>query len=189
MSDKLVRINELPPYIDGLKEKLREMNYSERTIMCVARILQRFCAFAKKADCEFYDSFAMQKFSVAYNGDNYDNKSYSYKINRPLIMLNDFIYFNTVTRQKYWTVCDFKEGYAEYFSPFMEYLISRNYANGSIKCCRSHLLRFQNYLIDNGISDFTLISHEVVRKYCDLLADYSTTTICQKCCSSNSSYT
>ena len=179
MSDKLVRIKDLPSYIDGLREKLREMNYSEGTISSTTRILLKFCKYAEETNCEFYDSFTVQNFIIINNGDDYDDKYYSHRLNRPFVMLNDFVNFNNVTRQKYWNACDFKEGYAEYFKPFIEHLMSRNFAEGSIKACRSHLLRFQHYLLDNGIASFVLISHEAVSGFCDMLAVYSTTTTCQ----------
>lgn len=176
MSKKVVQIKELPTYIGGLAEELKNMRYAESTIKSYCTVLRRFCKFAEEANIEFYDSFAVQKFVIKNNGDNFDDKYFANRFNRPFAMLDDFIHFNCVARAKYQGVCDFKSGYLEYFTPFLEYLKSRNYAEQSICNCRSHLLRFQEYMLSNEIDKLPLATHDIVRKYCDTLGVYSTTT-------------
>ncbi len=175
MSKEIVQIKELPIYIGGLEAKLKEMQYAERSIVNHLMVLRRFFRFAESNGFECYDSFAVQKFIIAYNGDDFDNKYHSYRYTRPFAMLDDFIQHKSISRQKYFKTCEFDVGFNEYFTSFLKHLESRNYAEGSVKCCRSHLLRFQ-YLIDNGIKSLSSITHSVIRDYFNTLAAFSTTT-------------
>lgn len=179
MSEKIVQITELPSYIDGLCERLKEMGYADSTIKSHQGILYKFCRYADKMQFKTFDSFAVQQFIITYNGDDYDNKYHSYRYNRPFAMLNDFIAFNSVSRQKYSTVSSFAESYSVGFTSFLEYLTRLNFSDFSIKCCRSHSLRFHDFLINNGVNDFSELNSEIVRAYCNTLSDYSTTTSSQ----------
>lgn len=179
MSKKIILIAELPSYIDGLCERLKEMGYSDGTIKTHRRTLNKFCQYADKMQFKNFDSFAIQQFVIASNADDYDNKYHSCRYNRPFAMLNDFITFNSVLRQKYSSVCSFNETFSKGFSFFLEYLARRNFSDLSIKTCRSHLLRFHDFLVSNGINDFSDLSCEIVRSYCNTLSEFSTTTSAQ----------
>ena len=179
MSKKIILIAELPSYIDGLCERLKEMGYSDGTIKTHRRTLNKFCQYADKMQFKNFDSFAIQQFVIASNADDYDNKYHSCRYNRPFAMLNDFITFNSVLRQKYSSVCSFNETFSKGFSSFLEYLARRNFSDLSIKTCRSHLLRFHDFLVSNGINDFSDLSCEIVRSYCNTLSEFSTTTSAQ----------
>ncbi|HOF69221.1 MAG TPA: tyrosine-type recombinase/integrase [Ruminococcus sp.] len=179
MLEKIVQIMELPSYIDGLCERLKEMGYADSSIKNHRRILCKFCRYADKMQHKTFDSFAVQQFVIANNGDDYDDKFHSYRYNRPFAMLNDFIAFNSVARQKYSSVSTFSEFYSAGFTSFLEYLARLNFSDFSIKNCRSHLLRFHDFLISNGVKDFSKLTSENIRAYCDTLSDYSTTTSAQ----------
>ncbi len=169
-----VRMRELPSLIDALCKHLKENGYSEYTIRRVRGTLKRFCRFADENGIDVYDNFAAQSFITFSNGDDYQDKYYSYSVTRPFSMLDNYLRFGTVIRQKY-----SKETFAEEFEPlfqsFLNYLERRNYAADSIKICRSHLLRFQHYLMSNNISTLDKLSSDIVRNYCNSLASYSTT--------------
>lgn len=179
MSEKIVQIMELPAHIDGLCKRLKEMGYADSSIKSYRSILCKFCKYAEKMQHRAFDSFAVQQFVIAYNGDDYDDKFHSYRYNRPFAMLNDFIAFNSVSRQKYSSVSTFNETYSAGFTSFLEYLARLNFSDFSIKCCRSHLLRFHDFLINNGVNDFSGLTSENVRAYFNTLSDYSTTTSAQ----------
>ncbi|MEE3402709.1 MAG: site-specific integrase [Acutalibacteraceae bacterium] len=173
-----VRMRELPSLIDALCKHLTENGYSEKTIRNVRNTIERFCRFSIENKIEVLDSFSVQSF-ITYNyGDDYQDKYYSWRITRPFGMLTDYLRFGTVIRQKY-----SKETFAEEFEPlfqsFLNYLERRNYAADSIKICRSHLLRFQHFLLCNNICALDKISSDIVKNYCDSLASYSTTANCQ----------
>ncbi len=60
----------------------------------------------------------------------------------------------------------------------MNYLEQRNYAAASVKVFRSHLLRFQHYLLNNDICTLDKLTSVVVKNYCNSLTAYSTTSCC-----------
>ena len=178
LKNEQVRMRELPSLIDALCKHLEENGYSEYTIRRVRSTLKRFCCFSDENSIEVYDSFAVQSFIAFNHGDDYQDKYYSYSVTRPFSMLDNYLRFGTVIRQKY-----SKETFAEEFEPlfqlFLNYLERRNYAADSIKICRSHLLRFQHFLMSNNICALDKISSDIVKNYCDSLASYSTTASCQ----------
>jgi len=173
-----VRIKELPSLIDALCMHLKENGYSEHTIRRVRNTMKRFCCFADENSIENYDSFAVQSFIIFTNGDDYQDKYYSYEITRPFSMLDNYLRFGTVIRQKY-SNGTFTEEFEPLFQSFINYLERRNYAEDSIKICRSHLLRFNHFLVSNDIVTLDKISSDIVKNYCDSLASYSTTSSCQ----------
>lgn len=179
MSKKQVQIKNLQVHVDALCAHLKEMGYSEYTIRKTNSVLNRYILFAENAGIQFHDNFCTQNFILANLGDDYQSKYHSYTITRPLAMLDDFLTLGTVFRQKYAGFSEFTEAFAEPFESFLAYLTSRNYAQASVRNCRSHLLRFQNYLLDNGVSDPCFITHDLVKQYADSLVIYSTTTNCQ----------
>ena len=173
-----VRIRELPSFIDALCKHLKENGYSEKTIQNVRNRLECFCRFSVENKIEVYDSFSVQNF-ITYNyGDDYQDKYYSWRITRPFGMLDNYLRFGTVIRQKY-SNGTFAEDFEPLFQSFLNYLERRNYAADSIKICRSHLLRFQQFLMSNNIRTLDKISSDIVKKYCNSLASYSTTASCQ----------
>ena len=179
MSNDRVRVEELPSQIDGLCEQLHEMGYAESTVLHVRRRLKRYLSFMEKNNIQEHDSFSMQKFIIANCGDNYQDKDHCSYINRPLAMLDDYLRFGVVTRQKYTPITDFREGFAEPFQGFLDDLNRRNYAESSIKQCRSHLLRFQEYLCAQGVESLGGLTHELVKLYGESLISCSTTAACQ----------
>lgn len=179
MSEKRVRVEELPTQIDGLCGRLKEMGYAESTISGVRRRLKRYADFMERNNIQEHDSFSVQKFVIANYGDDYQDKYHCSHISRPLAMLEDYLRFGVVMRQKYATVTDFSDGFAEPLQKFMDYLSQRNYAKSSLKLCRSHLLRFQEYLRAQGVQSLDGLTHELVRMYGESLASCSTGAACQ----------
>lgn len=178
LSNEQVRIRELPSLIEALCEHLKKSGYSEYTIRRVRKTLKRFCSFADENSIEVYDSFAAQSFIAFSYGDDYQDKYYSYSVTRPLGMLNDYLRFGTVLRQKYSSET-FTDEFKPLFQSFLNYLECRNYAERSVKICRSHLLRFQHFLLNNNIRTLDKLSSDAVKNYCFSLASYSTTASCQ----------
>ncbi|MCM1228350.1 MAG: tyrosine-type recombinase/integrase [Clostridium sp.] len=172
-----VLTKDLPFLIDSLCEHLKENGYSESTIQKVRRAFKRFCRFADENKIEVYDSFSVQSFITYYNGDDYQDKYYSWKITRPFNMLNDYLRVGTVIKQKY-LGGSFTKEYETFFQSFLDSMKLRNYAADSIKICRSHLLRFQHYLLSNGIRSLDMLTPDAVKKYCNSLTAYSTTSSC-----------
>lgn len=178
LSNEQVRIRDLPSLIEALCEHLKKSDYSEYTIRRVRNTLKRFCSFADENSIEVYDSFAVQSFIAFSYGDDYQDKFYSYSVTRPLGMLNDYLRFGTVLRQKYSNET-FTDEFKPLFQSFLNYLECRNYAERSVKICRSHLLRFQHFLLNNNIRTLDKLSSDAVKNYCFSLASYSTTASCQ----------
>ena len=174
LSNEQVRIRELPSLIEALCEHLKKSGYSEYTIRRVRNTLKRFCSFADENSIEVYDSFAAQSFIAFSYGDDYQDKYYSYSVTRPLGMFNDYLRFGTVLRQKYSSET-FTDEFKPLFQSFLNYLECRNYAERSVKICRSHLLRFQHFLLNNNIRTLDKLSSDAVKNYCFSLASYSTT--------------
>ena len=82
-----VRMRELPSLIDALCKHLKENGYSEYTIRRVRGTLKRFCRFADENGIDVYDNFAVQSFITFSNGDDYQDKYYSYSVTRPFSMI------------------------------------------------------------------------------------------------------
>ena len=179
MSKNHVRVEELPPQIDGLCGRLKEMGYAESTILKVRRRLKRYVNFMARNNIQEHDSFSVQKFVIANYGDNYQDVYHCCDINRPLAMLEDYLRFGIVTRQKYAAVTDFSDGFAELFQGFLDNLRQRNYAESSVKQCHSHLLRFQEYLLAQGVQSLDGLTHELVKLYGESLVSCSTSTSCR----------
>ena len=179
MSKNIIPIKDLPLYIKQLCLQLQKMDYSESTCRRTRTVLKQYCDFAVDNGMVEYDSFSVQKFVISKSGDNFQDVYHSYRYNRPFSMLDDFIRTGTIFRQKYRSTCGFEGSYANLFQSYLNYMQSRNYAKDSIQNCRSHLLRFQNYLLDNGISEPKSITHELIKQYVYSLTDHSTSFVCQ----------
>lgn len=179
MLRKCIPIKELPSYIELLDVQLQKMKYSNHTRQRTRGILNQYYDFAANSGAVDHNNFMVQKFIASRAGDDFQNKYHSYRYTRPFAMLDDFLLTGTVFCQKYETGCDFDAEFSKLFDAYLNYMIGRNYAKASIRNCKSHFLRFQNYLLDNEISSPMLITHGSVQQYTYSLTCYSTTYVCQ----------
>lgn len=179
MQRKQIQIEEIPSVSAALCAHLKETGYSEYTIRRTRTRLDQYYKFALSTGARVHDSFSVQSFIIANYGDDYQNKYYSYSISRPFAMLEDYLQLGTVMRQKYGKGCGPEEELMLSFQMFLKYMQQQGYAEGSIRGCHSHLLRFQHYLRGNGIQEICDLTHEIVKLYSETLLAHSTTSICQ----------
>lgn len=179
MQRKQVQIEEIPSLSETLCEHLSETGYSKYTIRRVRVCLDQYYKFSISAGTKIHNSFSVQNFIIANQGDDYQDKYYSYSISRPFAMLEDYLQFGTVMRQKYRAGGEYEGELASCFRMFLEYMRQQGYAEASVKSCHSHLLRFQYFLRGNGIHELCDLTHEAVKLYPETLLAHSTTNVCQ----------
>jgi len=174
---KIVALAELEPYITKLHSELCEMSYSSSFLNRMQSIWKTLLAYATEHATELYNAEFRQKFTFDQFGHCLGDKLPSFVVSRALSMLSDFIEYEMVFRQKCNRGQDFSAEYKEIFESFLHYLKDvKRLSEGSLRAWRSRLFKLERFLLKTNVHQFCDLTLEVLNRYVETLAGYSSTT-------------
>ena len=169
--------SELQTYISELKEVMHQKGYSNCQIHTYNRIWETMLSYVtNQPDQEFTENFRQQFLQDTY-AEALENRDAMYRITRAVNMLSDFTQFHVIFRQYCNSKTEFSEELKEIFLGFLKEESNRNFTESTMKCLRTRLLRFHDYLYDIGIRDFRSVSSCTINTYVLSLARFSTTYV------------
>lgn len=168
---------QLPTIVLELKEEMKRKGYSEYEINTMDKIWENLILYAtKEPDTEFNEEYR-QNFIEKEYAEAMEQRDSMYRITRAMNMLSDYIRFRVIFRQYCTPDTTFSKGFSELFEAFLEEEGRRKLSEGTMKALRGRLMRFHDYLVDTGASDFTGVIQEQVNDYVLSLARFSTTYV------------
>lgn len=166
---------ELSTQIAKLKGVMKEKKYSAYEINTMDSVWQKLLIYAEDNPSDIFNEDYRQQFITTVFGEAMESRDSMYRITRAMNMLSDFIIFKVIFRQYCTPKTTFSEEFREGFESFIASEKKRNLSSGTLQSIHGRLIRFHDYLIDTGISNFSLITREVLNTYVLSLARFSTT--------------
>ncbi len=166
---------ELSTQITKLKGVMKKKKYSAYEINTMDSVWQKLLIYAEDNPSDIFNEDYRQQFITTIFGEAMESRDSMYRITRAMNMLSDFIIFKVIFRQYCTPKTTFSEEFIEGFESFIASEKKRNLSSGTLQCIHGRLIRFHDYLIDTGISNFSLITREALNTYVLSLARYSTT--------------
>lgn len=167
----------IPELIEMTLRHINERGYSPKTIENYRRVYDKMREYSLQTHTSFYNSEFGKEFIFNCYGMIIGNKEQGKLVNRAVVMLSDFQRFGMIFRQQYVQVDVFSLGYQTLFEEFMKSREKRNIAAGTIKRYRHFLHRFETFLLNRGVYNFSEINIHHINVYIQSLASYSKNTV------------
>lgn len=174
---KIVSTADLSPHVSALNKKLKELNYSSSAIRRMNLIWDSLKNYSAEHPPELYNEAFRQKFIQELYGHCMGEKLPAYVVTRALYMLSDFIEYGIVFRQKMNKGQGFSDGYKALFESFLASEQKRGLAKGTIDSYTSRLYKLEYFFITFGALQFSDVTLEILNRFVESLAGYSTTTV------------
>ncbi len=163
--------------ISSTKHHLTKLGYKPSTILrydAVWKDLPKYCALHGEQflTAELGRAYVFEKF-----GSELGEKDSSHNVNRAIHLLLDFQKFGMVFMQSSMTLKEFSLPFKEIFESLLQDLRQKDFAENSVTCCRSRLFRFEYYLQNCNVHEFSHIELQHVNGYIESLASFSSGTI------------
>ena len=171
--NRVVMTDRLAIHIAELHTKMAVAGYSKYTLMRYTKVWDALLEYCKSQEVQIFTAEYSQRFITETYGGYYDNKYSRHAVNRPIMVLVDFIRLGVVIRQKSYRK-DFTDNFKELFEGFLEFQMERGLSVGSITAMRSRLFRLENFLIDSCIKRFNHLTRDVVNLYIESFISHST---------------
>lgn len=163
--------------VDSLYAHLRELEYSEATIVTNRSILSRLVKYAESKRTDKFTIELGRDFVQAEFGHLLGEKDCSHNVNRAIHMLADFQRYGMIFKQSSLTIKGFSDEYKPLFEAFLEYLRKQGLCDNSITTWRGRLFRLEYFLLNRGIEHFEQIEIPHINEYIESLAGFSNGTI------------
>lgn len=167
----------IPELIEMTLRHINERGYSPKTIENYRRVYDKMREYSLQTHTSFYNSEIGKEFIFNCYGMIIGNKEQGKLVNRAVVMLSDFQRFGMIFRQQYVQADVFSPGYQTLFDEFMKSREKRNIAAGTIKRYRHFLHRFETFLLNRSVYNFSEINIHHINVYIQSLASYSENTV------------
>lgn len=163
--------------ITTTKEQMAELGYKQCSIDRMDAVWKNLAVY-----CEGYnDGVLTAELARSFVWDLYGSvlgeKDSSHNVNRAIHMLLDLQQFGMIFKQSHMTLKSFSTAYSRLFEDFLKHLGDNGFSEGSVRTWRSRLFRFEYFLINSGINQFSQIELPHLNRYIETLAGFSSGTV------------
>lgn len=172
-----MRNENISELIELLYAHLKELEYSEATILTNKSILGRFERYADSKNETMFTIELGREFVQAEFGHLLGERDCSHNVNRAIHMLADFQRYGMIFKQSSLTLKGFSNEYKPLFEAFLEYLRKQGLCDNSIVTWRGRLFRLEYFLLNRGVERFEQIEIPHINEYIESLAGFSNSTV------------
>lgn len=163
--------------VTAVKEQMSGLGYSQYTIDRMDAVWKVLAAYCEEHNDGLLTAESARSFVWELHGAVLGEKDASQNVNRAVHVLLDFQQFGMIFKQSHMTLKSFSDAYSPLFEGFLEKLRRDGFAEGSVRTWRSRLFRFEYFLANNGIGQFSQIELRHLNAYIETLAGFSSGTV------------
>lgn len=160
-----------------LYSQMREYGYAQSSMETYRRICEKLLNFFEENDVAEFDIETGRRFVWECCGSRLGNSGYFKNFNRAIHMLSDLQRYGMIFKQSILTIKDFSDEYKPLFEKYLESVRKSGIAESSVHTYRTHLFRFESFLLNRGVRRFDQIELRHMNAYVESLAGYSRNSI------------
>lgn len=168
---------EIRELVAAVEFHLAQVGYQRCTIDRLDAVWKEMIVYCDSQNESVLTAELGREFVWQRYGSILGDKDASHNVNRAVHVLLDYQEFGMVFKQSSATIKGFSTEYKSLFEGFLDSLRRTGTAEGSITTWRGRLFRFEYFLKNNRIVDFSKIEKEHVYTYVESLTGFSSGTI------------
>ena len=163
--------------VTAVKEQMSGLGYSQYTIDRMDAVWKVLADYCEEHNGGLLTAESARSFVWDLYGAVLGEKDASQNVNRAVHILLDFQQFGMIFKRSHMTLKTFSDAYSLLFEGFLEKLRKDGFADGSVRTWRSRLFRFEYFLANSGIGQFSQIGLHHLNAYIETLAGFSSGTV------------
>lgn len=163
--------------VTAAKEQMSGLGYSQFSIDRMDAVWKELAVYCEEHNGGLLTAESARSFVWEMYGAVLGEKDASQNVNRAVHILLDIQQFGMIFKQSHMTLKSFSDAYSPLFEGFLEKLRKDGFSEGSVRTWRSRLFRFEYFLANNGIGQFSQIELHHLNAYVETLAGFSSGTV------------
>lgn len=163
--------------IAATKNQLFILGYKPYTVERMDAVWKHLAFYCEKHNSGFLTVELSRSFVWEQYGAVLGDQDASHNVNRAVHMLLDFQQFGMVFKQSHMTIKSFSDAYSLLFEGFLNSLSDAGFSDGSVRTWRSRLFRFEYFLINTGVEQFSQLELHHLNAYIETLSGFSSGTV------------
>ena len=165
--------NSIIEIVGELKEHLSSIGYSVSAIARMNSVWKKLITYCEEREIFEFTADVGRRFVWEQYGAVLGDKDASHNVNRAVHMLVDFVQFGMVYKQSSLKLKGFSPEFRDLFEGFLQTFRDEDRAEASIMTWRSRIFRFEYFLIQSGVENFSQIQLSHVNAYLESLIGFS----------------